>query len=374
VEKKTKKDEKTCSLDMRQMVYDSIINQVPTKNIPVLIRSFAMRFGVKISDVPHRNTVEQMARELGVITDLQTAEVAMTTENLTLGFDSTTQEGVQINSIHLTTKTKCFVVAIDQLPGGTAEDYAEHVTSSIDELAKVYSSFYFCDYQDCRKSIISNISNVMTDRAVVNHAAIQRISESWGKPLNELNCHLHPIDTIASSCRTALKTLETSKGHVFGKDCMAANIVLQMNKLRYKDGKGDPKGFTTFLEDVNLPRGLLPRYRGNRLHVLFHLCGKYIEHYELFEKFLRTGTVSCGGLLSGLHKDFINPTAKLEIQVLGLNGKLLSGPWMKKFYTSADKQVDHLEGISIVKNVLSSLKEAQQDPISVLTRDTDFFR
>jgi len=61
VEKKTKKDEKTCSLDMRQMVYDSIINQVPTKNIPVLIRSFAMRFGVKISDVHHRNTVEQMA-------------------------------------------------------------------------------------------------------------------------------------------------------------------------------------------------------------------------------------------------------------------------------------------------------------------------
>lgn len=238
---------------------------------------------------------------------------------------------------------------------------------------KFIQFFYSCDYQDCRKSIISNISNVMTDRAVVNHAAIQRISESWGKPLNELNCHLHPIDTIASSCRAALKTLETSKGHVFGKDCMAANIVLQMNKLRYKDGKGDPKGFTTFLEDVNLPRGLLPRYRGNRLHVLFHLCGKYIEHYELFEKFLRTGTVSCGGLLSGLHKDFTNPTAKLEIQVLGLNGKLLSGPWMKKFYTSVDKQVDHLEGISIVKNVLSSLKEAQQDPISVLTRDTDFF-
>lgn len=198
VEKKTKRDEKTFSLDMRQMVYDSIINQVPTKNIPVLIRRFAMRFGVKITAVPHRNTVEQMARELGAISDLQTAEVAMTTENLTLGFDATTQEGVHINSIHLTTKTKFFVVAIDQLPGGTVEDYAEHVTSSIDELAKVYSVFYFCDYQDCRKSIISNISNVMTDRTVVNHAAIQRISESWGKPLNELNCHLHPIDTITS--------------------------------------------------------------------------------------------------------------------------------------------------------------------------------
>ena len=75
----------------------------------------------------------------------------------------------------------------------------------------------------------------------VNHAAIRKVNENWGKTLNELNCHLHPLDTIASSCRSTLKVLETCKGHLFGKDCFAGNIVLQINKLRYKDGKGYPK-------------------------------------------------------------------------------------------------------------------------------------
>ncbi len=77
-------------------------------------------------------------------------------------------------------------------------------------------------------------------------------------------------------------------------DCVIANIVLQVNKLRYKDGKGDPKGFQTFLQDNNLPKGLIhvPRYRGNRLHILFHI----ISHYELFLDFFSLGSVTCGGL------------------------------------------------------------------------------
>ena len=78
-----------------------------------------------------------------------------------------------------------------------------------------------------------------------NHTAVEMVKEMWGKHLNELNCHLHPLDTIATSCRSAFKSLEESKGQLYGKDCIAGIIVLQMNKLRSKDGKG----FTTFLDD-----------------------------------------------------------------------------------------------------------------------------
>ena len=131
----------------------------------------------------------------------------------------------------------------------------------------------------------------------VNHAAIRKVNENWGKTLNELNCHLHPLDTIASSCRSTLKVLETCKGHLFGKDCFAGNIVLQINKLRYKDGKGYPKIslaiFMTFLSDSNLPRG-------NRLHILFHICEKLMEHHVTFLNFFTGGTVSCGGLQASI--------------------------------------------------------------------------
>ena len=84
------------------------------------------------------------------------------------------------------------------------------------------------------------------------------------------------LDSIATQVRSTLKVLEEARGKVFGKDCLAGNIVLQMNKFRYKNGKGDPRGFVAFLDDRNIARGVLPRYRGNRLHILFHIGGKLI--------------------------------------------------------------------------------------------------
>ena len=369
----TKKDGKTYSVRTRMKVFDALVNQVPTENIPMVMEKFAKRSGETLANVPNRSTVEQMARELGVIADLQSSEIAMKTKDLTLGFDATTQEGVHVNSIHLTTKTDANVIAIDQLPGGTTDDYHQHVSGSVDHLASVYSDFHEEEYEHCRSSIINHISNTMTDRVAVNHCTIQKLEETWSKSLNELNCHLHPLDTIASACRSALKSLETGKGQLFGKDCFAGNLVLQINKFRYKDGKGDPQGFSTFLRDQGLPKGLLPRYRGNRLHILFHTCGKLIEHHSTLLEFFTSGTVSCGGLQSSLRADFQNSTAMLEMQVLGLLGKTLTGPWMKKFYTSAESQIDHVEGISIVRDVIEELERCAKDPMSLLDRNTDFF-
>ncbi|XP_014674001.1 PREDICTED: uncharacterized protein LOC106814216 [Priapulus caudatus] len=372
-EKQTKKDGKTYGTNMRMMVYDSIVNQVPTQNIPNLIQNHAKRYGEVLTSVPHRTTVEQMARELDCIADLKSAELAMKTKDLTLGFDATTQEGVHINSIHFNTISECDLVAVDELPGGTAEDYHGHITASVDHLADTHSDYHQEEYQHCRSTIISNISNTMNDRAVVNQATIRKVNESWGKTLNELNCHLHPLDTIASKCRSTLKSLETENGNLFGNDSIIGNLVLQINKLRYKDGKGDPKGFKTFLDDNNLPRGLLPRYRGNRLHILFHICGKLFEHHELLLNFFSTGALSCGGLVSSLKKDFASKTALTEMQVLGLTGKLLTGPWMQTFYTSAENSISHMDGVEIVKNVLSSLRDIASAPLNILQQTRDFF-
>ena len=245
-EKITKKDGKTYLTDMRMMIYDAIVNQVPTQNIvnqvptqnivnqvptqnivnqvptqniPSLIEKHVQRTGEKLSAVPRRTTVEQMARELDATADLKAAEVAMKTSDLTIGFDDTTQEGVHINSVHFTTKEECEVIAVDELAAGTADDYCEHVCSAVDHLAATYADFHEDDFPFCRSQIISNISNTMRDRVAVNHAAVRKVNEKWGKTLNELNCHLHPLDTIASSCRSTLKALETCRGHLFAGTC-----------------------------------------------------------------------------------------------------------------------------------------------------------
>ena len=67
-----------------------------------------------------------------------------------------------------------------------------------------------------------------------------------------------------------------------------------MNKLRFKNGKGDPRGFATFLYNEQLPRGIIPPNRGNRLHILCHICGIYVQYHSV-TNFLETGTL-CGGL------------------------------------------------------------------------------
>ena len=55
-ERKTTIDEKTYNTQTRMMVYDSIVNQVPTQNIPSVIESHSRRTGQTMSRVPNRTT------------------------------------------------------------------------------------------------------------------------------------------------------------------------------------------------------------------------------------------------------------------------------------------------------------------------------
>ena len=186
------------------------------------------------------------------------------------------------------------MLTIDELQGATAADYGQHIIESVGTQARTYSDFHKKEYQNCRQSIIGNISNTLTDLVASNHAAMEIVKDTWDKNLNKLICHLHPLETVASSCRSALKGPEEKKGHMFVKDCVVGNTVLQMNQIRFKDGKGEPKNFAGFFRNHNLPKRLIPRYGGKRLHVLFHICGVYTEHHKLLREFLTTGTVSCG--------------------------------------------------------------------------------
>ena len=47
-------------------------------------------------------------------------------------------------------------------------------------------------------------------------------------------------------------------------------------------------------------------------------------------------------------------TAQVEMQVLGRIGKILTGPWMKDFYSSSVNQIDPLEEISYSKRLKKS--------------------
>ena len=217
------------------------------------------------------------------------------------------------------------LIALDQLAGETAQDYAKIIKNY---LAHVFTEFHpESKYNEVKDRLVCNITCTITDRAAVNHAAIRIVNETFGTTLIEVNCHLHLLDTIATKSRGALKSLESgSESKLFGRGCLAEKVVLALNKMRFKDSKGDPHGFRVFLSDCNLPQSLIIRYRGNRLHILFKLAAIYIVHYKQIKLYLTTRCLHTSSLKTGLIQDFENPVTYMELKVLAVLGKLLTGP------------------------------------------------
>jgi hypothetical protein len=77
------------------------------------------------------------------------------------------------------------------------------------------------------------------------------------QPSAPISCNQSFRET--SSSRSTLKEAEPRVliKKLFGTECMAVQLVLSINKFRFKDGRGDPKGFTTGLLDAGLPKGLI---------------------------------------------------------------------------------------------------------------------
>ena len=69
------------------------LDQMLTKSIPILNEKNSQHSDVKLTDVSHRNTVEQMTIELGLIPDLQASKIAVETDNLTLGLTQRHRKG-----------------------------------------------------------------------------------------------------------------------------------------------------------------------------------------------------------------------------------------------------------------------------------------
>ena len=95
------------------------------------------------------------------------------------------------------------------------------------------------------------------------------------KSLPELKCNVHPLDGLASEARKTMKSLEATfdvKGNVSGREAAAVNLTYRLSKMRYKNGKGDSKGFKQFMKMQNIKSKMIVLYVGNRMHVLFHLA------------------------------------------------------------------------------------------------------
>ena len=158
-------------LVVRKLYFNNLLNNASWSRINDLMRNTCKILSIDPKNLS-QTTTYRLVGELGFLADYKTAEAILTAGMSTLIFDATTQDGVHINGIMLTTQSSTFLVSMQQLAGGTANDYKEHICSSFRTLANTYSLVNELNSEDCFKNIISTVKTCLTDRAPVNRATL----------------------------------------------------------------------------------------------------------------------------------------------------------------------------------------------------------
>ena len=374
----TKVGNKRYSTQCRKAIYACLEYQVPVNSVcPVITAILNELANFTIDFLPEPSTICNWVYELGIISDLQVGEVMYRQKDITLSWDSTSVNGHHINEVHISVAAvplSFYVLQLNTLPGGTTDDYVAHICDCIDHIARIFSMYHNLDYLHCKSTITSNLKNTLSDRVAVNHCVVQRLQSSFDTELLELKCNVHPLDGIAKRCTSMLKAYDKEhniKSDTFGRDCCAVNFICAVNKMRYKQGKGDPAGFKQFLRQEGIRRGIIARYVGNRFHIVFHSAGVLYHLRKKLSLYLDTFCHNTTSLRSALQKDIKNDHLFLQLQALGLIGKLVTGPWMKHLY--GNQQLSNLDSIPRVQLCLKNLCTFKDSPMQILESNSDVF-
>ena len=371
----TKENSKTYSSPIRKCIYFCLQKQVPVAHVAEIIEFVVKEMtGRELVLSPSKYCVSRMAREMGVIADLQGGESLLSSKDATLSWDGTTVKGTHLNEVHTSTEDGNLLLSISSLAGGATEDYTPDIMQTVNNVMENYSGFNKMDAHDAVKKAKESISNTLTDRVPVNHCVVQELRKDFGKKLNELNCNVHPLDSLAKEAKKIIFKMEKEKGikaNLFGKEAVALNVIQAVSKLKHKNGSGDPSSFNSFMHIKKIDSSLLPRFVGNRFHVMFKLAGSIYHLQEELSEYLRKW---CPAVKLGqaLLTDLNTKEARLQLQALGLMGKLVTGPWMTNIYGNKEN-MHHLEMASLFKKVLESLHTYSSSPESVLTSKNDAF-
>ena len=98
-----------------------------------------------------------------------------------------------------------------------------------------------------------------------------------------------------------------------------------------------------------LKTGVIKSIRGNRLHIFFQQCEIHCSHYEIFINYLQSKCPKNIDFLAKLLHDYKLDMAHDQFQAAGIMSQVISRPWMKKFYRSAESSYSHMDAFTQVR-------------------------
>ena len=135
--------------------------------------------------------------------------------------------------------------------------------------------------------------------------------------------------------------------------------------------ESDPAGFKHFLHQEGIKLSIIPRFVGNRFHIVFHIAfhlrGKLIVYLETV---CRNATTLRLALLNDLKNEHIF----LQLQALGILGKVVTGPWMQQLYDNSKSRTLKLLH-TLIKTCLDNMKMLTRSPLLMLeiSEDVGYF-
>ena len=116
-----------------------------------------------------------MAREMGVIADLQGGQNLLSNKDITLSWDGTTVKGTHLNEIHTSTEERNLLLSVSNLAGGTTEDYTQDILQTVNDIMGNYSKFNntWILMMQQRKQSRALVTYILTDRVAVNQSVVK---------------------------------------------------------------------------------------------------------------------------------------------------------------------------------------------------------
>jgi hypothetical protein len=150
----TMRNKKMYDIPIRKCIYYCLLNNVSVETAATVIEMVVKEMtGDCVQSLPSVATISRMAYEMGVLSDIQSGELLVTQDNITLAWDATCIDGSHINEVHICAPGgKANVLQINELPGGKTDDYYTHIANSINDAVMAYSACFNLD-------VVSKISS-----------------------------------------------------------------------------------------------------------------------------------------------------------------------------------------------------------------------
>lgn len=108
------------------------------------------------------------------------------------------------------------------------------------------------------------------------------LEKECGTHLIELNCNVHPLEAVSSRVKKELQACKEVQTNCSG-ECSAWKIIMALNSLRFSDKYKHVVPVRDFIRKEGFQ---IPRFLGNRLHVIFQLGVVYFSIFPKLKRFV----------------------------------------------------------------------------------------